>query len=180
VAAGGLGCLGLFFWGHHLAGLAGWEDLALVVVGVILIVLEAFVIPGFGVAGILGGLSLAGGLVLAMTRRDIGDEGFGAEAVDVLMTVLATLAATVVVIVLFIIALPRLVPSVARPSRGAQRLTLSATVARGGKGPSPPGFLTRMLGGAETVGRDIGGHTAISHEPDDDPARPRDPAIIDP
>jgi membrane-bound serine protease (ClpP class) len=38
VAAGGLGCLGLFFWGHHLAGLAGWEDLALVVVGVILIV----------------------------------------------------------------------------------------------------------------------------------------------
>jgi membrane-bound ClpP family serine protease len=174
VAAAGLGCLGLFFWGHHLAGLAGWEDLLLIVIGLILILLEAFVIPGFGIAGILGGLALVGGLVLAMTRRDFGDEGFGAEVGDVLTTLLVTLGATVVVIVIVTVALPRLVPSIARPARGVQRLTLSATVAQGGNNPSRPGFFTRLLGGAETVGRDTSGHTAITRDANGAPDAPRD------
>ncbi len=174
VAAAGLGCLGLFFWGHHLAGLAGWEDLLLIVIGLILILLEAFVIPGFGVAGVLGGLALVGGLVLAMTRRDFGDEGFGAEVGDVLTTLLVTLGATVVVIVIVTVALPRLVPSIARPARGVQRLTLSATVAQGGNNPSRPGFFTRLLGGAETVGRDTSGHTAITRDANGAPDAPRD------
>jgi membrane-bound serine protease (ClpP class) len=174
VAAAGLGCLGLFFWGHHLAGLAGWEDLLLIVIGLVLILLEAFVIPGFGVTGILGGVALAGGLVLAMTRRDIGDEGFGAEVGDVLATVLATLAGTVVVIVIITVMLPRLAPSVARPARGVQRMTLSATVAQGGNNPSRPGYFTRLLGGGETVGRDTGGHTAITRDANSTSDTPRD------
>lgn len=60
-------CLGLFFWGHMLAGLAGWEALVLVAAGVILIALEVFVIPGFGVAGIAGGVALLMGFFLAIT-----------------------------------------------------------------------------------------------------------------
>lgn len=164
VAAVGAGLLGLFFWGHNLAGLAGWEDLALVVVGLILIAIEAFVIPGFGIAGILGTLSLVGGLVMAMTMRDFGDQGFSAEAGDVLVTLLLTLALTSVIIVLLSWGLPRLVPSLARPAKGFQRLTLSASVNEGGRDAYRSGWLTRVLGGGETVERDTEGHTAMSRE----------------
>ena len=46
---GGLGILslGLFFWGHWLVELAGWEELMLVALGILLLGLEVFVIPGY-------------------------------------------------------------------------------------------------------------------------------------
>jgi membrane-bound serine protease (ClpP class) len=72
-AVAGVACLGLFFWGHTLAGLAGWEDMVLVAIGIVLIAVELFVVPGFGVAGVLGIVSLASGLVLAMSGRDFGN-----------------------------------------------------------------------------------------------------------
>lgn len=70
-AIAGLGLVGLFFWGHMLAGLAGWEDVALIVVGLVLILLEVTVIPGTGIAGILGLAAFLGGSLLAMLSRDL-------------------------------------------------------------------------------------------------------------
>jgi membrane-bound serine protease (ClpP class) len=67
----GLGLLALFFWGHFLAGLTGWEDLALVVLGLVLIAVEIIVVPGFGIPGVLGLAALLGGLFLAMLGREI-------------------------------------------------------------------------------------------------------------
>lgn len=66
--AGGLGflALALFFGSHMIVGLAGWEDVILLVVGVLLLGLEIFVIPGFGVAGILGLLSIGAAIFLAL------------------------------------------------------------------------------------------------------------------
>ena len=58
--------LGLFFWGHFLAGLAGWEGVALVVVGLALIGVEVFLIPGFGVAGVLGIAAFLGGIFISL------------------------------------------------------------------------------------------------------------------
>lgn len=69
-AAAGVALLAIFFGGHMLAGLAGWEDVALVAVGVALIALELLVVPGFGVPGILGLAALLGGAFLAMLNRD--------------------------------------------------------------------------------------------------------------
>ena len=66
IAGIGLLLLGLFFWGHNLAGLAGWEDIALVLLGLALLGIEVFVVPGFGVPGILGLAAMAGGFWLAM------------------------------------------------------------------------------------------------------------------
>jgi len=64
---GGLGVasLALFFWGHWLVQLAGWEELLLVGSGLVLLVLEIFVIPGFGLAGVLGIGALLAGLSLS-------------------------------------------------------------------------------------------------------------------
>ncbi len=70
-AAAGAALLALFFWGHLLAGLTGWEDIALVLLGLVLIAVEVLILPGFGIAGILGLLALFSGFVLAMLSRTI-------------------------------------------------------------------------------------------------------------
>jgi len=62
----GLSSLGLFFWGHWLVQLAGFEELLLFAIGLILLVVEMFVTPGFGVVGILGVAALMGGLGLSL------------------------------------------------------------------------------------------------------------------
>ena len=61
----GITSLALFFWGHWLVQLAGWEELLLVGSGLVLLVLEVFVIPGFGLAGVLGIGALIAGLSLS-------------------------------------------------------------------------------------------------------------------
>lgn len=50
----GAACLILFFFGHHIAGLAGFEDIILLFIGITLLAIEIFIIPGFGIAGMAG------------------------------------------------------------------------------------------------------------------------------
>lgn len=59
----GLSALLLFFYGHFMAGLAGFGTLALFIAGIILIFLEFF-LPG-AVAGTLGIAALVGSLFMA-------------------------------------------------------------------------------------------------------------------
>lgn len=59
----GLISLALFFYGHMIAGLAGFEAIILFLVGIALIVLEFFVTSG--ILGILGAVSILGSLFLA-------------------------------------------------------------------------------------------------------------------
>lgn len=62
----GLTSLGLFFGSHLLVGLAGWEVLILLAVGVVLLLVEVLVLPGFGVAGILGTVAIVMSMFLSM------------------------------------------------------------------------------------------------------------------
>jgi len=62
----GLLSLALFFGSHHILGLAGIEDLILFGAGVVLIGVEIFVIPGFGIFGILGGVGVLAGVFLSL------------------------------------------------------------------------------------------------------------------
>jgi len=64
----GVAALGLFFWAHYLAGLAGWESVLFFVAGIVAIVLEVFVFTGadFGLAGIVGLVLFGLGLYTAM------------------------------------------------------------------------------------------------------------------
>lgn len=57
----GMLCVGLFFGGHMIADVSASVGLLLFAGGLLLLAVEAFVIPGFGIAGLLGiGLSLGG------------------------------------------------------------------------------------------------------------------------
>jgi membrane-bound serine protease (ClpP class) len=66
----GIAALALFFGSRSVIGLSDWIDLLLVLVGLILIAIEAFVLPGFGIAGVAGILSLLAGLYLSFTFSD--------------------------------------------------------------------------------------------------------------
>lgn len=62
----GLISLGLFFGSSFILGLAGWEEVLLLGLGMIALAVEVFVIPGFGVAGIVGILAITTSMILAM------------------------------------------------------------------------------------------------------------------
>lgn len=55
----------LFFWSKFLDGTADWLEVMLFVTGLVFILLELFVIPGFGIFGLGGALLVIGSLVLA-------------------------------------------------------------------------------------------------------------------
>lgn len=100
--AAGLLSLGLFFGAHLLVGLAGAEDLILVGVGVVLLLVEVLVVPGFGVAGIAGGLALAGGLFMTQVGSLPTQQDFTRAT--------AVLSTTVVLVVLMTWAFLRTLP----------------------------------------------------------------------
>ncbi len=86
----GLACLGLFFGGHLLAGVGGWEAAALFLLGLGLLGTEVF-LPGFGIFGLAGLVSLLGGVYLFT--------GGGPEAITAIATaVVITLAGTILVL----------------------------------------------------------------------------------
>jgi len=67
--------LGLFFGSSFILGLAGWEEVLLLGLGAIALTVEVFVLPGFGVAGVVGTLAIVASMVLAMmgARPSTGD-----------------------------------------------------------------------------------------------------------
>jgi membrane-bound serine protease (ClpP class) len=60
-------CFGLFFGGHFIAGLAGWEAVIIFAIGLLLVLGELFLHPGTMIPGLLGVLMMLGALVWAMT-----------------------------------------------------------------------------------------------------------------
>lgn len=68
----GLICLGLFFFGHHVAGyFAGFEAIGIFVLGIALLLVEIFVFPGLLVFGLAGLVMIFGSLIYSMVPADI-------------------------------------------------------------------------------------------------------------
>ena len=66
----------LYFIPYYLNGLAENWEIALFFIGIILIALEVFVIPGFGVAGVAGISLTMISLILVMLNNDVFDFSF--------------------------------------------------------------------------------------------------------
>lgn len=58
-------CFLLFFWSRVLGGTAGWLEVLLFLAGVAFLLIEVFVLPGFGIFGLGGGLLVIISLILA-------------------------------------------------------------------------------------------------------------------
>jgi membrane-bound serine protease (ClpP class) len=55
-------CFAIIIGSKYLAGMANWVEVALFIVGVILLMVEIFLLPGFGIAGTLGIIFILVGL----------------------------------------------------------------------------------------------------------------------
>ena len=67
----GFVALALFFGGHAVVHLVGWEEALLFLTGVILVIIEIFFVPGFGVPGVLGLICVITALVLSLIGMPI-------------------------------------------------------------------------------------------------------------
>ena len=94
--------LALFFGSHFILGLAGLEELLLIGGGIILLAVEMFLLPGFGVAGIAGGVAIAGGFYLSL----VSDMASGADYLQAL----GLFSLSVLVVILVAWALLRRLP----------------------------------------------------------------------
>ncbi|MDQ0876922.1 membrane-bound ClpP family serine protease [Paenibacillus sp. V4I3] len=64
LALAGVSGFALYFLGFYLAGFAGFGDLAVFGIGLILLILE-LVVPSFGILSVLGAICLFGGVLMA-------------------------------------------------------------------------------------------------------------------
>ncbi|HEX8319923.1 NfeD family protein [Longimicrobium sp.] len=79
-------------------GIAGWEPLLILMAGIVLLLVELFVLPGFGVAGILGVLAMIAGvaIVLGGPTPGAGDAALAGFAVVSALTLLGVAAWAIV------------------------------------------------------------------------------------
>ncbi len=100
----------LYFAPHYLDGLAANWEILIFIVGMILIALEIFVIPGFGVAGISGIVLVITGLTFSLINNDGLD--FTISGPEFLMQSLAIVITSMVgMLVLFIFTGSKLIHS---------------------------------------------------------------------
>ncbi len=119
----GLVALSLYFLGGYLAGMSGVLEVLLFLGGVLLLLAEIFVIPGFGVAGI-GGIAA----ILASIYFTFGDQTLYVASLAVLIVAAGLLLAV------------RLLPR----TRTGRALVLESAIA----GEAPPEAKLRPLEGA--------------------------------
>lgn len=113
--AGSMAAVGaaLFFAPHYMMGLVESWEIVLFGLGVVLLLAEVFVIPGFGVAGVGGLILVVGSLFAAL----VGNVGLAFPSSEAMASAVATLAVTLVLLVVLGFSLGRYLPKSERFSR---------------------------------------------------------------
>jgi membrane-bound serine protease (ClpP class) len=154
VGLAGIGLFALFFWGHMLAGLAGWEGIVLVLAGLLLIGAEVLIIPGFGLAGVLGITVFLAGLFLSLiggrivTNEDMARAGY-------------TVGGAFLLMIAGVVMLVRLLPRMA----GVQGLILQSQVGRAEISPRRSGTFWRWLEGSRLEAHMAGADATQPEQP---------------
>ncbi|MFH0953488.1 MAG: NfeD family protein [Verrucomicrobiota bacterium] len=120
----GILSLAIFFWGHHIAGLAGMEDMLVFLGGLTLLLIEIFLIPGFGVVGVTGILLMVWAALSAMIERYPGGPWY--PSLDQLQWPLLKLSGSLVGSAVVIALIARFLPE----SALFRRLTLEKAASR--------------------------------------------------
>jgi membrane-bound serine protease (ClpP class) len=103
-------CFALFFLGHYLAGLAGWEVVALFVLGMVLVLIEVlFFAHSTIIFGLVGVFLIIGSLLWTMIDRYPGQNFFptGKMLATPLLNMFIAIVGSVIVIALLARYLPR-------------------------------------------------------------------------
>ena len=113
--AGAMAALGaaMFFAPHYMMGLVESWEIIVFLLGVGLLLVEIFVIPGFGIAGVTGVILIFGSLLSAL----VGNVGLDFPTGESLTTAITTLAVTSVLFVVMLFSLARYLPRSGRFSQ---------------------------------------------------------------
>jgi membrane-bound serine protease (ClpP class) len=102
-------CAALFFWSRFLGGTAGSLELVLFLLGIGLLALEIFLIPGFGVFGVSGILLTIASLVMASHTFS----GITAtQSFEKMVTSLTSIGAAMITVLAVAVFLSRFLPSI--------------------------------------------------------------------
>ncbi len=97
----------LFFAPHYMLGLVQSWEIVVFIIALLLLLVEIFVTPGFGVAGILGLILLVASLLAAL----IGNVGLAFPSGGQIAQASATLAAALVLLVVLAVSLGKYLPT---------------------------------------------------------------------
>jgi membrane-bound serine protease (ClpP class) len=104
-----LGCFAIFFLGHYIAGLTGFEAAAVFVVGALLVTIELMLFPGVMLLAVIGTAMMLGSLLFAMVDYFPGDPWV--PTTDMLVRPAINLGIAVILSTLIISLLARYFPS---------------------------------------------------------------------
>lgn len=96
-------CFMLFFAGHHIAGLTGYETAVIFIVGLVLVLVEIFLFPGLFVFAMLGAGLMLGALLFAMVDYFPGEPLLPSSEALVIPALNLALAMALSAIVIFLI-----------------------------------------------------------------------------
>lgn len=158
-------CLGLYFFGEYLAGLAEMPEILLFITGIILLILEIFIIPGIGIAAIAGVVCIFAGLILTLLPGGIDLPDFKKEPwqMETLMSAVGKVLLAFVASALGFLAIVRFMPGLPLLSKFVLKTALStangyATTVKEGQGIiSKHGIVITPLRPAGKI--EIEGHT---------------------
>jgi len=142
-------CFGIFFMGHYIAGLAGWEAPVLFLIGLALVLSELLIHPGTILPGLLGAALMATSLVWAMVDRYPGSPLV--PDANALFRPLLNLAAAVGLATIFIYFLAKYLPK----TPFFRGLVLSAHNPAGPSLSLQKSEFTQLPVGAEGIARTI-------------------------
>ena len=143
-------CFSIYFVGNFIAGLAGMEEVIIFAIGITLLAVEIFVLPGFGIAGFLGIAAILIALVLGMTERV--PTGFAAPAWTDLQLPIITVVGSFVGSVFAMLLLGRFLPQTPL----FRKMELAATLPHEPDDTAPAPALLHATGVAETMLRPSG------------------------
>ncbi len=98
--------IALFFAPHYLLGLVEVWEILLFVLGIGLIIVELFLFPGFGIAGISGVVLVFFSLIAAL----VGNVGFSFPPIGAMMPSVYTLAVTMILLAVSAVMIARMFP----------------------------------------------------------------------
>ncbi len=141
----------LYFIPYYLAGLAQNWELLLFLVGLILLTVEIFIIPGFGVVGVAGLVFSFGALALMMLNND-GLDFSGIPAKKMLISFSISVFGMLTSVILGIILMPRMLNS-----KAFQDISLMKTMdSKNGYSVNNGEVMTGKIGFTHTVLRPSG------------------------
>jgi membrane-bound serine protease (ClpP class) len=139
-------CFILFFWSKWLGGTAGTLEILLFIFGLFGLAMEIFVMPGVGVFGLTGVLSLVASLVMASQTFSMLDEEHGIE--DATRT-MGMLGGSIIAVAVVAMTISRYLPQIPF----LKHMVLTPPGSLGGDASQPRLRPDSLSGGGALVGR---------------------------